>query len=206
MQAALAALGGGDIRGWSCWDLGAHFGLYSIGLARRVGPEGEVAAFEPNPESFARLERHRRMNGLRQLKLFRAAVSDSEGTAELLTYGDLGTTSTHLPYEGESGVGGEPVTVTTVILDGLVASGRIRAPNFVKIDVEGHGHHALAGAPRSLSDKRPVVIAAFHSDVEARGIIELLEPLRYSWTEIPQLVDRSSESLAGRDFLFTPRP
>ncbi|MSU65186.1 MAG: hypothetical protein EXS38_03585 [Opitutus sp.] len=59
MQAVLLGLGGGDIRGWTCWDLGAHFGLYSVGLARRVGPAGQVAAFEPNPISFARLQRHR---------------------------------------------------------------------------------------------------------------------------------------------------
>ena len=39
----------GDMQGWSCWDLGAHFGIYSVGLARLVGPQGQVAAFEPNP-------------------------------------------------------------------------------------------------------------------------------------------------------------
>jgi len=50
--------------------LGAHFGLYSVALALRVGPEGQVAAFEPNPVSFARLERHRRMNGLDRLKTY----------------------------------------------------------------------------------------------------------------------------------------
>ena len=40
MQNALVSLG--DIRGWNCWDLGAHFGIYSIGLARRVGPTGTL--------------------------------------------------------------------------------------------------------------------------------------------------------------------
>lgn len=64
------SLGGGNISGWNCWDLGAHFGLYSVALALRVGPEGQVAAFEPNPVSFARLERHRRMNGLDRLKTY----------------------------------------------------------------------------------------------------------------------------------------
>src|SRR5436309_1838240 len=44
-----ALLGLGAIGGWSCWDLGAHFGIYSIGLARRAGPTGQVAGFEPNP-------------------------------------------------------------------------------------------------------------------------------------------------------------
>ena len=94
LQQALIALG--DIRGWSCWDLGAHYGIYSIGLALRTGQEGAVAAFEPNPVSYARLEHHRRMNGLSNLKTFEAAVSDQAGSADLLTYGDLRSTTTHL--------------------------------------------------------------------------------------------------------------
>jgi chemotaxis protein MotA len=26
-------VGLGDVTGWSCWDLGAHFGIYGVGLA-----------------------------------------------------------------------------------------------------------------------------------------------------------------------------
>jgi hypothetical protein len=80
VQEALLALGGGDIRGWNCWDLGAHFGLYSIGLAQRVGPMGQVAAFEPNPLSYARLHRHARMNRFDWLKTYQAAVSDGSSS------------------------------------------------------------------------------------------------------------------------------
>src|SRR5205085_1089961 len=46
LQSTLVALADAGIEGWSCWDLGAHFGLYSVGLARHVGPKGQVAAFE----------------------------------------------------------------------------------------------------------------------------------------------------------------
>jgi FkbM family methyltransferase len=205
VQAALAAVGGGDIRGWSCWDLGAHFGLYSVGLSLRVGSGGQVAAFEPNPPSFARLERHRRMNRLAQLKVFQAAVSDREGTADLLTYGDLGSTSAHLAYDGELGAGGAPIPVDTVRLDALVEAGRIRVPNLVKVDVEGHGHRALAGARRSLAAARPILMVAFHSEPEAAGVLGLLEPLGYDCSEIAPVSGGSSRSRVGGDFLFTPR-
>src|SRR5690606_32216010 len=36
-----------DLAGSCCWDLGAHYGFYSIALARLVGPSGQVVAFEP---------------------------------------------------------------------------------------------------------------------------------------------------------------
>lgn len=202
LQHELVALG--DITGWCCWDLGAHYGLYSVGLARRTGPSGEVVSFEPNPLSFARLERHRRMNHLAWLKPIEAAVSDAPGTAEFYTYGELESTTTHLPYEGEArDATCAPVTVRLLRLDDLVASGEIRAPHFVKIDVEGHAHKALAGARTTLAAARPIVIVAFHSDLEARGVHEILDPLGYTATRIATH-SGSSDAVSGHDFIFRP--
>jgi len=204
MQAAMMGLGGGDIRSWSCWDLGAHYGLYSVGLARRVGPGGQVAAFEPNPLSFARLSRHARMNGLTWLKAFNGAVSDEAGTGELFTYGDLGSTVTHLPYDGEVRQAGSGVLeVRTYRLDDLVGAGEIRPPRFVKVDVEGHGHHALAGMKATLGAHRPILIVGFHSPQEEDGILGLLEPLRYERREIEPGTGTTG-SLIGRDLMFVP--
>src|SRR5713226_6755785 len=36
----------GSIVGAACWDLGAHFGIYAVGMAMAVGATGQVAAFE----------------------------------------------------------------------------------------------------------------------------------------------------------------
>jgi FkbM family methyltransferase len=204
VQTVIAGLGNGDIRGWSCWDLGAHFGLYSVGLARRVGPAGQVAAFEPNPASFLRLERHRRMNHLHWLKPYAAAVSDHNQGAELFTYGDLGTTTTHLPYQGEvrtADVGA--LVVRTLRLDDLVQSGDLRSPRFVKIDVEGHGHRALAGMQATLSSTRPLVMVGFHSPEEIEGMMAMLRPLNYSWREIATGLEQPDVQ-SGRDYLFLP--
>ena len=204
LQRALVGLG--DIRGWTCWDLGAHFGLYSVGLARRAGPTGEVAAFEPNPASFARLERHRRMNGLETLRLFPAAVSDRAGSADLLTYGDLGSTTTHLAYEDETlGAETRPIGVPTVVLDELVDAGKIRPPQFIKVDVEGHAHKALAGAARTLAAHRPILIVAFHSPAEVAGVQARLTPLGYE-SMVIATDSGSADPVIGHDLLFTPRP
>lgn len=193
VQQELMRLGGGDIAGWVCWDLGAHYGIYSVGLARRVGPAGQVVAFEPNPLSFARLSRHKALNDLPQLVVLPVAVSDEERRTELFTYGELDSTATHLRYEGEQGVGGQPIEVATVRLDALVEAGRIRAPRFVKVDVEGHGHRALAGARATIAASRPVLLIGLHSPEEERGILAILEPLGYRRTRVN-----------AEDYLFTP--
>jgi FkbM family methyltransferase len=203
VQAAMLALGGGNIAGWSCWDLGAHFGLYSIGLARRVGPTGEVAAFEPNPVSFARLRRHARMNRLPWLKIHEAAVSDHTGSSEIYTYGDMGSTAAHLPNEGEPRQDAcTPVGVRTLGLDELVASGRLRPPHFVKVDVEGHAHRALAGMAAALRKHRPLLIVALHSPEEEAGVLGLLRPLGYDFAPIEPA---ARPPWCGQDLLFTPR-
>ncbi len=197
---ALLALG--DVTGWSCWDLGAHFGIYSVGLARRVGPTGQVASFEPNPLSFARLRRHRAMNKLEWLQLFNAAVSEKTAQAELYTYGNLGTTFTHLPYDGEVRKPEVmPLAIKTVSLDDLVGEGRIRLPQFIKVDVEGHGHRALTGAMRSIRESRPLLLMEFHYPPEVEGTRALLDPLGYHWEPVTEL--RSADGV-GTTFFLRP--
>ena len=204
VQEAVQSLGGGNIVGWSCWDLGAHFGIYSVGLAMRVGPAGQVLAFEPNPASFARLERHRRMNRLGCLKTFEAAASDRAGVSNLMTYGDLGSTSTHLPYQGEIlGDSNGAIPVRTLRIDDVVESEGLRDPGFVKIDVEGHGHKALEGMSRSVAKARPILIIAFHSDEEVEGVMAILRPLGYQWSRTGAPAE--TDTLIAGDYLFVPR-
>lgn len=200
LHAAIAALG--DLTGWSCWDLGAHYGIYSVGLARRVGPTGSVAAFEPNPASYARLRRHRDLNGLAWLHSFELAASDQTGTAEMYTYGELESTTTHLPYGGETpGPETCPVTIQIARLDDLVTAGSLALPNLVKVDVEGHAHRALRGAAESLRQSRPILIIAMHAPDEFAGCREVLEPLGYNWTVIAT-PSGSSDPVIGHDLLF----
>jgi FkbM family methyltransferase len=199
MQAEMLALG--DIKGWSCWDLGAHYGLYSVGLARRVGRTGEVAAFEPNPLSFRRLAYHGRLNRLPQLKLFQSAVSDCSEPTELYTYGELESTTTHLRYEDETAQAAcRPIRIKSVRLDELVADGRLRPPDFVKIDVEGHAHRAVAGMAKTLAQKRPIFFIAFHGDPEAAVVRQILSQWDYRSRPIGDTVP---DATIG-DFLFTP--
>jgi FkbM family methyltransferase len=162
-----------------------------------------VAAFEPNPESFSRLERHRRMNRIPWLKTYEAAASDQSGNASLLTYGNLDSTSTHLRYDDEvENEGSGPVGIRTLRLDELVQSGELRPPNLVKIDVEGHGHRAVSGMKMAIAASRPILIVGFHSNEEVEGVLCVLKPLGYAWREI--VPPPSSGSMAGGEFLFTP--
>lgn len=177
VQAALAR--NAPPEGAVAWDLGAHFGFYTLWLARAVGPAGQVCAFEPDAVSFERLRRHVSMNEMAQVKTYPYATSARAGQQVLVQNQGSGATTSHLPYEGESTEGLNTITVQTIALDDLVARDGLRAPSFVKIDIEGHAASALAGASELLRKARPVILISLHSPDELSGVRSHLEPLGY---------------------------
>jgi hypothetical protein len=123
---------------------------------------------------------------------------------ELYTYGDLTTTTTHLPYDGETRThASAPLAVPTLRLDELVATHDLRPPEFVKIDVEGHGHRALAGMKEVVRRKRPVLLVALHSPQEIDGIFGILKPLGYASRQVGEFAAPDATRI-GKDILFTP--
>lgn len=192
-----------DWTGKHVWDLGSHYGLYAIGLARRVGPSGSVAAFEPNPLSFARLQLHVRRNKLNNLSAFPCAVSNVAGLQRFFLYEGLETTTSHLAYEGETWNESIPtMEVTAARLDDMVENGLIHLPDFIKVDVEGHGAIALAGAIKSLSQARPSLLIGFHSQNEVDGILNILKPLNYRVSPVSNKAPPFPTS--GFDYIFDP--
>lgn len=170
----------GSAQGATCWDLGAHFGFFTVGMAMAVGETGQVVGFEPDPVSFERCRLHVKMNSLNWVKLYNAAVSDSEGSANLILTHGAGDPTSHFAYEDErTDAKTRGLTVRTVVLDRLVERGKIRPPQFIKLDIEGHGAKALWGARKTIADHLPVCMMYFHSSWELDGTRKLLEPLGY---------------------------
>lgn len=120
------------------------------------------------------------MNLQSWVKLFNAAASESEGLTTLILSQSAGTPTSHLAYEGENPSNApERVTVPTITLDKLVERGEIRPPQFIKVDVEGHGGKALRGANQTIATHHPTIAVSFHSRWEVEGTRELLEPKGY---------------------------
>lgn len=179
MDAAMQSVG--DLRGKSAWDFGAHYGIYSLVLSCLVGNDGQVVSFEPDSVSFARLEKHMRMNRVQNAVIFNAAASDTCGESFIVLDSGAGGTTSHLLYWGEQ-LTDEHTTqrVECLRADELVAAGRIRLPDLIKIDVEGHGAYALRGASKSVEQTKPVIIASMHSPQEIEGIRDILRPMSYT--------------------------
>ena len=165
--------------GGVAWDLGAHFGFYTLWLARAVGPAGQVCAFEPDRISFERLRRHVAMNGAANVRIYNRAVSDTTGNRSLVQSEGEGATTSHLPYEHEVTAGQKTALVQTLTLDELLASDRLVPPQVLKIDIEGHAAAALRGARKLLADNRPAMLVSVHSPEEAEGVRAEIQSLGY---------------------------
>jgi FkbM family methyltransferase len=133
-------------------DVGAHVGYYTVLSAVLAGPSGAVWSFEPNPANARFLRRHAEINGLRQVRVEQAAVSNAEGTARF----DFGTGSGtgHLAAAGA-------LEVRTLRLDDFCAAHGI-TPRAVKIDVEGAEAAVLAGFAATVDSARPVIFLSTH--------------------------------------------
>ncbi len=174
------------------YDLGANVGFYSLLASVLTGPEGRVFSFEPVPRNLRFLRKHLQLNGITNCFVWEVAVGGSDGTATF----DLGPHPSmgHLARDSENGL-----SVRTVALDGLIASGVIPPPDVMKCDIEGGEYDALCGASNTLSVHSPTIFLAIHGSEAHERCCQLLTDLRYDLAPLDSLPLRSaSEILATR--------
>lgn len=152
-------------------DVGAFIGLYTLALGQRVGRQGKVVAFEPDPRSYLALQEHVRLNQLEdRVQLKKVAVGAVNGSIYFDAQGITGHVTTFANSVSSS--------IECVTLDSVFSAERL---DILKIDVEGYEEQVLRGATRVLSDeqRRPRVI--------------FIEVHPYAWSE----VGTTSDSLLG---------
>jgi FkbM family methyltransferase len=166
------------------YDLGANMGYFALSMARRVGPDGRVFAFEPDPEMADRLERNMRLNGIVNVTLVRAAVWNEEGwvtfnRSDPSISPDRGLGRVVPGYDQQ----GDSISVPAVTLDGFSASATL--PGLIKCDVEGAEVEVFEGARTLLERARPVIICEMHALENGTRLINHFQSLGYacSWLD-----------------------
>jgi FkbM family methyltransferase len=170
MQLVATLVGPGDV----VWDVGAHHGFVTLCAAPRVGPAGEVHAFEPSHKNRWFIARHLGWNAMGNVTVHPYALSSFDGESCL---GGPGTSKTLT-----LGKGTETVTVHTGC--GVIGRGAARAPTFAKLDVEGAEAEVLAGLVGSLRRDCTMLIAV-HSREAYTGCAAILGGAGF--TMIPSL-------------------
>jgi len=153
------------------YDIGANVGAYSLMAA--LGPaRAYVVALEPGFANYATLCENVAHNraGDRVMPLG-IALSDRTGTTSF-NYRDTGSgEAMHGMGEEDAGRAAFRQAMLTLTLDDLVGRFALRAPNHLKLDVDGAEQAVLEGAERTLSspDLRTVLTEVSVDDAESVG-------------------------------------
>ncbi len=146
--------------GMTFYDIGANIGFFSLPAARLVGKEGQVVAFEADPEIAARLREHAERNGFPWIKVEEKAVWSAARTVQF-----------------ERGNTGNAIEVEAVSMDEYTRA--TAAPDFVKCDVEGAEVEVIRGARQLMREKRPGILCEMHGAENHRILLEEFARLGY---------------------------
>jgi len=136
------------------WDVGANVGYFTLVAAMALKNRGQIIAFEPGRNAYARLTENLALNPWRNIQTFPVAVSDREGEAVLHLLGDIADSSASL-YPAAQAQAGQEVC-RTVALDHFLDSEGLRPPDLVKLDAEGAELAVLKGAAGLINDSPPL--------------------------------------------------
>jgi FkbM family methyltransferase len=137
--------------GMTAIDIGANLGIFSVAMAKEVGPTGKVFAYEPTTETRQRLERSRELNGFDNLIVLDSALSDTEREGRIV-FG----ASSELNRLGNADGEGEAVHLTSLDIE-QHRHGWSQV-DFIKIDAEGEELPILRGGGRLFAGNAPLVM------------------------------------------------
>ena len=187
--------------GDTVYDIGANLGYVTLALAKQVGPEGRVIAFEPLPENVGFLRKNVEINQLKNVRLFDCAVSDRCGESVIRMAENPATAS--LVWH-RSDPSAREFDIQTVAIDDLIDANEIALPQFVKIDVEGAEGPVLKGMRRTLAGAKPILFVEC-SEAGREIAWKILRDLGYRCqSAITRKWVTAFEEYCHSDFLWLP--
>jgi FkbM family methyltransferase len=202
---ALCAVEPGD----TVYDVGAHFGYFSLLFAALAGDDGRVFSFEPTPSTFALMSSNVAPNA--HIQPVNAAAGATAGRLSIADYGLKFSAWNTLAEAGRLGTSADAIVparveVEVVTLDAF--SGKHgAAPGFIKIDAENFETEVLQGAAGLLASSRPTLLLESGSEQSA-GLAASLARAGYRAFstdrvgELHELADAAAGALRFKDVLF----
>jgi FkbM family methyltransferase len=151
--------------GMTIVDVGANIGYYVLMFEKKVGKQGRIICFEPEPDNLRELNRNISENNFKNVTVHEFVLGNTEGTVNFQG-GITGKVSKTGEYE-------IPIARLSSIIDEKV--------DLIKIDVDGFEGAVLYGAEEVIEKYRPVLF------LEVHRLRQLLP--EYSYNEILKLLN-----------------
>lgn len=139
--------------GGTFFDIGAHFGYFTLLSSAIVGKDGQVHSFEPTPSTFTVLQSN--IENRSNVILNNCAVFSKKTT---LPFNDYGVEySAFNSFDGRlDRQNPQKLEVQAISLDEYIYSKEI-VPDFIKIDAEGAEYEILTGGEQMIKDLQPII-------------------------------------------------
>jgi FkbM family methyltransferase len=141
-------------------EIGANIGYYTV-QGSAAAPHARYTAVEANPESSAIVQRNVELNGLTNVTVITAAVTDdtSATTVELALPDQeryVAPTGAYLTT-GTEGIAGRPAS-RTITVPAMTADTLLADADLIKLDIEGYEARVLDSARTHITANRPTIV------------------------------------------------
>ena len=138
--------------GMQALDIGACFGVYALQMAKAVGHDGQVFAFEPASQPREYLQTSARENSLDNLHILSQGLSSSSGPASLKNE----DTPELSKISDQTRAHSQEIQLTT--LDQWWQEAGRPSIDLIKLDINRHEAAAIQGGQKCLTQASPVVL------------------------------------------------
>lgn len=145
--------------GMTFFDIGAHFGYFTLLASFIVGDSGRVHSFEPTPSTFEILRENTKNK--RNVILNNLAVFEKKGVLTMNDYGFRYAAfnsiySARLPEKVISKIKSKSFNVNCISIDEYVEENSVK-PDFIKIDAESSEYKIVFGMKKTINKFHPIV-------------------------------------------------
>jgi FkbM family methyltransferase len=154
-------------------EVGANIGAHTVFLARQVGPQGLVLAFEPQRVVFQTLCANIALNSLPNVVCMQNAVGAAQGTIKVPLFDYTRTNNFGGLSLGRHTVG-EDVAVVPLDIYNLPRC------NLIKVDVEGMEEEVLRGAASMIARFKPLLYVENDREEKSASLIRYIDSLGYT--------------------------
>ncbi len=165
-------------------EVGANIGAHTVGLAKAVGPQGQVHAFEPQRGCFALLQAQIALNQLGNIHAYNAGVGRAAGRlfVPAVNYTETGNFG-GVSLLSSRAQGAEEIEI--VPLDQRFAD---QPCALLKIDVEGMEEDVIRGAANLIRNQRPLLYVENDRPEKSKALVAAILERGYRlWWHIPTL-------------------
>lgn len=151
--------------GQTYWDIGAHYGYFSMIASLLTSSKGHVLSVEASPVTFNLLKEN--TQNLDNSTIINSAVSDKLGEVSFYQFPNLYSEYNSVDVEQfnhESwyqGVKASQVMIKSITLDNLYKENSFSRPDMIKIDVEGAEFRVISGGSQLFTESSPIVIMEY---------------------------------------------